>query len=67
MRLRNIPSARQELADSSYVISETSLSSLRGHWAELFGNGHPLHLEIGMGKGQFLLELARREPGVNFI
>ena len=67
MRLRNIPSARQELAESPYVISETGLSSLRGRWAELFGNDHPVRIEIGMGKGQFLLALAQQNPGINFV
>ena len=67
MRLRNIPSARQELADSVYVIDEASIADMRGRWAEHFGNDHPVRIEIGMGKGQFLLELARRNPDVNYI
>ena len=67
MRLRNIPSARQELAQSSYVIREDALETLRGRWAEHFGNDHPVRIEIGMGKGQFLLALAQREPQINFI
>lgn len=67
MRLRNIPTSRQELADSSYVLDEALLPGLRGRWAGVFGNDHPIHIEIGMGKGQFLLALARREPEVNFI
>lgn len=67
MRLRNIPTARQELAESPYVIDESSISLNRGRWAEFFGNDHPIHIEIGMGKGQFLLELARRNPKINYI
>ena len=67
MRLRNIPSAKQELAESPYVISETAQSELRSRWSEYFENDHPIHIEIGMGKGQFLLELARRDPEINFI
>ena len=67
MRLRNIPSAKQELAESPYVISETAQSELRSRWSEYFENDHPIRIEIGMGKGQFLLELARREPEINFI
>ena len=67
MRLRNIPSARQELADSPYVIDEARLPALRGSWSSLFGNNHPVRIEIGMGKGQFLLALAQREPDINFI
>ncbi len=39
----------------------------RGRWRTLFGNGNPLHLEIGCGKGRFALEMARRNPAVNFL
>lgn len=83
MRLRNIPSARDELLASPYVIDEKDMASCRGRWAEAFEKlrsqsadpetaagadiKHPLHLEIGMGKGQFLLELARRNPDINYI
>ena len=67
MRLRNIPSARQELADSPYVIEEARYPGLRGHWSELFGNDRPVRIEIGMGKGQFLLELAGRNPEINYV
>ncbi len=67
MRLRNIPSARQELAESPYVISESALPQLRGRWSEVFQRPAPVHIEIGMGKGQFLLELARRNPQINYV
>src|SRR6202012_3974258 len=36
-------------------------------WKELFGNDHPVELEIGMGKGTFLLDLARSRPNTNFF
>ena len=39
----------------------------RGRWNELFGNDHPIRLEIGCGKGRFILETARRNPDVNFV
>ena len=76
MRLRNIPTARQELAESPYVIDETDISRLRGRWSEQFSSRpteseasgrRPLHIEIGMGKGQFLLELAHRNPNINYV
>ena len=41
--------------------------SVKDHWAEVFGNDHPIRIEIGMGKGSFLMEHARLEPDVNFI
>lgn len=30
-------------------------------------NDHPIHIEVGMGKGQFIIEMARRNPEVNYI
>ena len=39
----------------------------RGRWRQLFGNENPVHLEIGCGKGRFILEMARRNPEVNFV
>ena len=40
--------------------------SLRS-WSELFGNDHPVYVEIGMGKGRFLMDMARLYPEINFI
>lgn len=39
----------------------------RGKWTAFFGNDHPLHIEIGCGKGAFIAELARRNPDVNYL
>lgn len=39
----------------------------RGQWKQLFGNENPIRLEIGCGKGRFILESARRNPDINFI
>lgn len=39
----------------------------KGKWNELFGNSNPLHVEIGCGKGGFILELAKRNPGINYV
>lgn len=41
--------------------------NLKGKWHELFGNDHPIHIEIGMGKGQFIRTLARQNPHVNYV
>lgn len=65
MRLRNIPRAEGVLETHSTVIKDEE--NCRGHWADVFGNQKPLYIEIGMGKGQFLLELARRNPDINYI
>lgn len=65
MRLRNIKGAREAVAASPYVLAEPE--RYRGRWGEYFGNTNPLHIEIGMGKGKFITELAARHPEINYI
>lgn len=66
MRLRNIPRADTVLEASPFVIKDET--SYRGNWNRLiFRNDQPIHIEIGMGKGQFLLSLAEKNPGINYI
>ncbi len=65
MRLRHNPKADIAIENSSYV--EQDPLSRKGKWKELFGNDNPIHIEIGMGKGRFLLELAQRNPDINYI
>lgn len=65
MRLRNIPRAQNVIEESRYVIRDPQQH--RGYWKELFGNDHPVRLEIGTGKGKFLLQLAAENPNFNYI
>lgn len=65
MRLRKIKGADETVAASPYVIPEDP--KLAGGWGKLFGNASPLHIEIGMGKGRFLMELAAIHPEINYI
>ncbi|MCI8592485.1 MAG: tRNA (guanosine(46)-N7)-methyltransferase TrmB [Lachnospiraceae bacterium] len=65
MRLRNIKGARESIEKSPFV--ELAPEEYRGRWRERFGNNRPVWLEVGMGKGQFIMELARRHPEVNVI
>lgn len=67
MRLRNIPGAREKIADSRYVVQEEIMKEKRGRWGEVFGNKNPLYIEVGMGKGRFITELALRNPERNYI
>ena len=46
---------------------EQDPKSRKGHWRELFGNDNPIHIEIGMGKGQFLMTLASQNPDINYV
>lgn len=65
MRLRNVKGSREIIAANDYVIHEED--EIKGHWHEFFGNDNPIHIEIGMGKGQFIMELAERNPDINYI
>ena len=65
MRLRNIPGAREEMLVNPFIVQDPA--RLRGCWRGEFGNDRPVRIEIGMGKGQFLLTLAQRNPDVNFV
>lgn len=66
MRLRNIPGADEVVANSPYCIQNPT--KLKGiHRKEIFGNDNPLHIEIGMGKGQFITTLAMQNPNINYI
>lgn len=65
MRLRNISGARDVIAESPLVVHEPE--KVKGKWSELFGNDHPLRIEIGMGKGKFIHGLAEKNPEINYI
>ena len=65
MRLRNIPGAREEIAASEYVIQKPE--EYKGRYSEVFGNENPIRIEIGMGKGKFIVKMAKLYPQINFI
>ena len=65
MRLRNVPGARETIIENQFSIQQPE--QMKGKWAEVFQNYHPIHIEVGMGKGQFIIEMARRNPEVNYI
>lgn len=65
MRLRNIPGAQDAILESPYVVQEPQ--SHKGKWNEVFEKDQPLHIEVGMGKGRFLMDLARIHPEINYI
>ena len=77
MRLKNIPGSREAIAESKYIINEefapyvgrpsAPAGSVKGSWASVFGNENPIRAEIGMGKGMFITEQARRNPDINFV
>lgn len=94
MRLRNIPGAREAIANCEYVVKEEPAEGVavddrmhhrgdrtvaeggrrvlgdwevKGHWDEVFGNENPIRVEIGMGKGTFLMRMAKAFPDINFV
>lgn len=65
MRLRNIPGADEVIASSKYCIQNPSMHV--GSWHSFFPKKQPLHIEIGMGKGQFILGMAEAHPDINYL
>ena len=65
MRLRHIPGAEEAIAESPYVVQEPR--QYRGRFRDLFGNENPIRIEVGMGKGRFIMEMAQTHPEMNFI
>ncbi len=65
MRLRHITGAEQRIAESVHVVSDPETQ--RGRWQEVYGNDRPIYVEIGMGKGKFLMDLARQNPQFNYL
>lgn len=70
MRLRNVKGSQERILESPYTIQTdgTDGKDYSGLWHKnIFGNEHPIHIEIGMGKGQFITQLAKRHPEINYI
>ena len=65
MRIRNLKNKDEILANCSFLIKEPS--NYINKWQDLFGNNNPIHIEIGMGKGKFITEMAKTNPNINFI
>jgi tRNA (guanine-N7-)-methyltransferase len=65
LRLRRKPWAKPELEKDSNVIF--CPVELKGKWSSIFGNDHPIHLELGCGRGNFIARLAEKRQDINFI
>ncbi len=66
MRLRNITGSKEYIAENKFVVHDETTQ--KGMWKEkVFMNTNPLYIEIGMGKGRFLMEQARLHPQINYI
>lgn len=65
MRLRNVPGSRDTIAESQFTIKNET--ECKGKWNEIFGNDNPIYIEVGMGKGQFIMTLAQQNPDINYV
>ena len=66
MRVRNRKGATELLeANPQYVVLNPE--DAKGKWHEIFGNDHPIHIEVGSGKGAFITGMAKANPEINYI
>lgn len=65
MRLRKVKNAQNIINESQYIIKEPE--NYKGNYKEIFRNDNPIHIEVGMGKGDFIIENALKNPNINFI
>lgn len=65
MRLRNVPGSRDVIAESEFVVHK--FKEAKGKWDLVFKNNNPIRIEVGMGKGQFIYQLAKENKDINYI
>lgn len=65
MRLKNVKGANDIIVKGTYYVEDPFLN--KGNWKAVFGNDSPIKIEIGMGKGDFVINNALTYPDVNFI
>lgn len=65
MRLKHVKGAEEIIKKGIYYIDNPK--DLKGNWSEVFNNNNPIYIEIGMGKGDFIIENACLYPDINFI
>lgn len=65
MRLRNIPGAKETIQSSPFVVQNPA--EQKGQWEKVFPKKQPIHIEVGMGKGRFLMDMARLHPEINYV
>ena len=65
MRLRNVKNAKEIVNNSNYVINNPE--EYIGNYKKIFNNNNPINIEIGMGKGNYIIGMAEKYPNINFI
>ncbi len=65
MRLKNVKNAKDIINNSKYIVLNPY--DYKGKWNSLFKNNNPINIEIGMGKGNFIIGMAKKNKDINFI
>lgn len=65
MRIRNLKNTQEIVENTTYLLNNPK--EYKGKFNKLFNNDNPIHLEIGMGKGNFIINMAKKYPNINFI
>ena len=65
MRLKNIKGESERILEGKYFINNPN--EYKGKWHKLFNNNNPIYIEIGMGKGNFIIKNAIENPNINYI
>lgn len=65
MRLKNVKGANEIITKGTYYIDNPYQN--KGNWQKLFNNSNPIHIEIGIGKGDFIIQSALQNPNINYI
>ena len=65
MRLKKVKNALERINNSTYYVE--LLQKNKGNWKSVFENENPIHIEIGMGKGDFIIGMAKQNKNINYI
>lgn len=65
MRLKKVKNALERIKASNYYVDE--IQEKKNNWKKVFENDNPIHIEIGMGKGNFIIGMAKLNPNINYI
>ena len=65
MRYNKVVNADKIINGSSYLIKNPEMYKIK--WKNVFGNNNPICLELGMGRGSFIIGMAKKYPNINFI
>lgn len=65
MRYNVVKDADLKISKSSYLVKNPM--NYKNKWHDFFGNKNPINIELGMGRGEFIIKMAKQNPNINFI